>query len=467
MSEPCDYLVKGCGASAMAFVDVMLRETDATFAIVDKRAAPGGHWNDAYPFVRLHQPSAFYGVASRALGYGRLDESGFNAGLYELASGFEVADYFHQVMRDHFLPSGRVRYFPMSKLTDEGHIVGLLNGERHVVEPRRATVDATMLRTSIPLTHIRAFAVESGVACVPPNDLPRLAPGYRHFTVLGAGKTAIDALLWLLSHKVEPEQLSWVVPRDPWLFNRANFQPGMEFFDASIGGIADQWEVCAKAGSIEELCLGMEANGRWLRLDPDVWPTMFHGASVTPAELEQLRRVKDVIRKGRVTRLEPGRIDLDHGVVEAPDDSLYIDCTARAHARTLGDTTPVFQPGRIHLQLVRRFQPSFSAALIGHIEATVTDMETKRSMTRVVPMNDTIDDWVESEPDNMLNQFAWTADPAMAAWIADCRLDLSGAIVNRIDATDPAKIAILARLQEHAEPAVANLRRLARRLEAA
>jgi hypothetical protein len=27
-----DYLVKGAGASAMAFVDVMLRETDATFA---------------------------------------------------------------------------------------------------------------------------------------------------------------------------------------------------------------------------------------------------------------------------------------------------------------------------------------------------------------------------------------------------------------------------------------------------
>ena len=53
-----DYLVKGAGASAMAFVDVMLRETDATFTIVDRRHAPGGHWNDAYPFLRLHQPSA-------------------------------------------------------------------------------------------------------------------------------------------------------------------------------------------------------------------------------------------------------------------------------------------------------------------------------------------------------------------------------------------------------------------------
>jgi hypothetical protein len=251
------------------------------------------------------------------------------------------------------------------------------------------------------------------------------------------------------------------MPRDPWLFNRVNLQPGMEFFDASIGGMADQLEVCADADSIEALCLGMEATGRWLRIDPDVWPTMFHGASVTPPELEQLRRVKDIVRKGLVTRLEPGRIILDGGVVEAPENSLYVDCTARAHGRTRGDTTPVFAPGRISLQLVRRFQPSFSAALIGHIEATVPDLETKQALARVVPMNDTVEDWVASEPDNLLNQFAWTANPDLAAWIADCRLDLSGAIVNRIDATDPAKLAILARLQEHAGPAVANLQRLA------
>ena len=38
-----DYLVKGCGASAMAFVDVMLKETDANFIMAARRAAPGGH----------------------------------------------------------------------------------------------------------------------------------------------------------------------------------------------------------------------------------------------------------------------------------------------------------------------------------------------------------------------------------------------------------------------------------------
>ena len=56
----------------MAFVDAVFHESDATFAIVDRRDAPGGHWNDAYPYVSLHQPASCYGVASRPLGTGRL-----------------------------------------------------------------------------------------------------------------------------------------------------------------------------------------------------------------------------------------------------------------------------------------------------------------------------------------------------------------------------------------------------------
>ena len=63
-----DYLISGAGATALSFLDVLLAETDATVVIVDRRDAPGGHWNDAYPFVRLHQSASFYGVNSRPLG---------------------------------------------------------------------------------------------------------------------------------------------------------------------------------------------------------------------------------------------------------------------------------------------------------------------------------------------------------------------------------------------------------------
>ena len=86
-SIEADYLVIGAGATAMAFVDTLVSETSATVVIVDRNHQPGGHWTTAYPFVRLHQPSAYYGVNSRPLGSDTIDSAGLNEGFYELAGG--------------------------------------------------------------------------------------------------------------------------------------------------------------------------------------------------------------------------------------------------------------------------------------------------------------------------------------------------------------------------------------------
>jgi cation diffusion facilitator CzcD-associated flavoprotein CzcO len=48
-----DYLVIGAGATGMAFIDTLVDETSANVVVVDRNHAPGGHWNVAYPFVRL------------------------------------------------------------------------------------------------------------------------------------------------------------------------------------------------------------------------------------------------------------------------------------------------------------------------------------------------------------------------------------------------------------------------------
>src|SRR5687768_12937780 len=109
-----DYLVVGAGASGMAFVDALVAGSGAKVVMVDRRHRPGGHWLDAYPFVRLHQPSPNYGVNSRALGHDRIDESGPNAGFYERATAAEICDYFNRVLHEDMLPSGRVRFFGMS-----------------------------------------------------------------------------------------------------------------------------------------------------------------------------------------------------------------------------------------------------------------------------------------------------------------------------------------------------------------
>jgi hypothetical protein len=462
-----DYLVTGCGASAMAFVDVMLRESDATFTIVDRRAAPGGHWNDAYPFVRLHQPSASYGVSSRALGHDRKDLSGFNAGLYELASGIEVADYFHQTMRDTFLPTGRVSYHPLSDVTKtgtgSGEFVSLLSGEKHHVTVRRKHVDATLLNTSIPLTHTRKFDVAPGIECIPPNDLARRAAGHTHFTVLGAGKTAIDTALWLLANGANPDAVSWVLPRDPWLINRENFQPGDEFFEQSIGAIATQYEVAATATSVQDLCERMERAGNWLRLDPTVWPSMCHGATVTTRELALLRKIGHAHRGQRVRRIDTDRMSFADGTsASCASNTLFIDCTARALEANLSDSRQVFEPGVIRLYMIRQYQPTFSAALIGHLEATIADDAEKAALARPVHMTDTVDDWIATLVVSMANQGGWGAHKDISEWLAGCRLDLYSGRIRRVPETDTAKRAILGKIRANAANAVHNLRQLVR-----
>ncbi len=469
-----DYFVKGCGATAMAFVDVMLKETDANFIMVDKRPAPGGHWNDAYPFVRLHQPSACYGAASRALGHGRTDSTGFNQGLLELASGFEVTDYFHQLMRDTFLASGRVSFHPMSELVGEPGsgtyaIRSLLSGATQTVAVRKRLVDATMVHTSIPMTHTRKFTVADGVTCVPPNHLARLAPAYKHFTVMGAGKTAIDSVSWLLANGAPPESITWVLPRDPWLINRTIFQPGLEHFDQAIGGVAHQFETFATASSVRELCLQMEAAGTWMRLDPTVWPTMFHAATVTRLELEHLRGIKNMVRLGRVKHIDTHRVQLERGELTSHSETLYVDCTARAieYAPPGDAARSVFEDGLVRLHMIRTYQPTFSAALIGHIEATLADDDAKRQLCQPTHMTDTVEDYLQVMSVNMRNQAAWNALPELRSWIRTCRLDGYGATIAQVAKDDAPRREVLARLAAATGPALENIQRLTATVEGA
>jgi cation diffusion facilitator CzcD-associated flavoprotein CzcO len=129
-SFEADYVIVGAGAVAMAFADTLLTDTEASIIMLDRRHKPGGHWNDSYPFVRLHGPSINYGVNSRPLGTGRVDQVGLNKGLHELAGGHEICAYFDQVMRQRFLPSGRVTYLPLRDYEDGGVVTSLATGER-------------------------------------------------------------------------------------------------------------------------------------------------------------------------------------------------------------------------------------------------------------------------------------------------------------------------------------------------
>jgi hypothetical protein len=453
-----DYLVIGAGAMGLAFTDELLTRTDAHVTLVDRRHAPGGHWNDAYPFVRLHQPSIFYGVESAELAEYRVDASGPNRGLLSLAAGSQVLAYFHALVRDRFLPSGRVRFLPMHDVEADGSVRSLLSRERQAIRVRKKIVDASYLTNVIPKTHTRRFDVAPGVACVPPNDLPQLCASQQRFTVLGAGKTGVDVCGWLLENGAPADAIRWIVPRDAWVVNRAMVQPGLEFFAQTFGGFAAGRDALAKASSARDFAHRMEAAGGWLRLDPQVEPQMFHGASVSEGELAELRRITDVVRMGRVRAIEPARILLERGELAAEPGTLYIDCTAIALSRQT--TCPVFEPGRITLQMVRYPQLPFSAALTGFLEASLSSDEEKNACSAPIRIPDTVEEYIAQFVPDLRNREACNRQPAVRAFIDNSRTEGFTRVMRAVRPDEPDHLAVLAQLRDASKAAAANLPRL-------
>ena len=458
-----DYVVVGGGASAMAFVDTLLSEhASATLLMVDRHHRPGGHWNDAYPFVRLHQPSEYYGVASRELSDGTKDSIGHNAGLYGQASGEQVLDYFNAVMQTRFLPSGRVQWLPMSDAQVEPgksvRVTSLTTGAALHAAARRMLVDATLARTEVPSTHPPVYAVGEGVACVPLNALPQLRRPYARYTVVGSGKTGMDAVLWLMENGVPVERIRWVRPRDPWLLNRANVQPGLENFERSVGSTLAQLECIEQATSVPELFQRLEARELLLRFDPQVEPTTYRCAVVSPAELAQLRRVQHVVRLGRVRRIEPTRIECDRGVASAEPDTLYIDCSAAAivHPPKL----PVFDGDRINLLMVRMCQPTISAAMIACVESHVDDAVEKNALCGVMPSPEYPVDWLRMWLQALVNGNHWRKRPELNAWLMRCRLNAMAVYARGVAPDDKERIALLQSVGRKSGPAASKLKEL-------
>ena len=400
-----DYLVVGSGAVGMAFADILIAETNANIIIVDRFAKPGGHWNFAYPFVTLHQPSAFYGVSSRELSKGMKDEVGWNKGLNDLASGAEVMNYFDDVMRHQFLPTGRVQYFPMCDYKGDGKFVSKISGDEYQVKVNIKTVDATYLKTTVPSTHTPNFLIGDNVNFIALNDLPKVENPPVGFVVIGGGKTGIDACLWLLENKVDPQKITWVVSRDAWLIDRKNTQPTMEFFEDAIGAQANQFEALVNANSVDDLFERLEACGSLLRIDKNVKPQMFHGATISQMELSELRKIKNVVRKGRVQSIKKDRIVFNDGSIPTSEKHIHIDCSASAITNL--EMKPIFEGDLITPQTVRSYQPVFSAAFIAHIEATYETEAEKNKLCQVVPLPNHDTDWIRMMAIFMVNQFNW------------------------------------------------------------
>jgi hypothetical protein len=419
-----DYLVVGTGAAGMAFTDALLSHSDATVALVDRRHAPGGHWIDAYPFVRLHQPSAFYGVPSVPLGRDTVDQAGINSGFYEAAGADELRAYYARVMDQHFLPTGRVSHHPCSdhSIAPDGRhlITSRLTGAVQQVHVRRKLIDTGYLEGRVPATSRPPFEVGEGVRCVAAGDITRLGDPPERYVVVGAGKTALDTCVWLMSNGVPATAIQWVKPREAWWLSRRFNQPrdGLPEFFAGVGL---QLKAMAQATSVDDVFARLEADGFFLRVDTTVAPTMGRGAMVSEAELALLRQIGDVVRRGHVRRIERDRIVFDDGAVPTSESTLHVHCAAVGLARPA--LRPIFEAGRVTLQPLFWSFACYPAALLGVVEATIDDNAEKNRLCPPIRYWDEPRDYLSSYLALLAHERARKPHPAMEAWAKATRLN--------------------------------------------
>ena len=152
-----DYLIIGSGTAGMSFADQLLTDTNANIGIIDRHHMPGGHWNDAYSFVRCISHL-------RSMAWDRVN-SAATASTYPASIGvtmnWPLARRSSAIstgwMQERFLPSGRVQYFPMCDHLGDGRFVSLVSGAIQQVAFSKRLVHATFLDTQVPSTHTPPF----------------------------------------------------------------------------------------------------------------------------------------------------------------------------------------------------------------------------------------------------------------------------------------------------------------------
>ncbi len=417
----------------MAFTDALVDHADVHVTLVDRRHAAGGHWQDAYPFVQLHQASQFYGVSSTALG-GEIQTAGPEQGLHERARRSEIQNYYDHVLHDRLVGSGRVTFLGGCNYhEDEGtsYVTALVSDETVQVDVRRRVVDASYLAPTIPATTPPPFGVGDGVKVIAVNQLADLTTAPSRFVIVGSGKTATDGIVWLLTRGVAPDRITWVRPREPWMLNRAMVQPDPV---VSLGLSEAVLCAAAEAGTCDDFFLRLEAAGVMLRLDPDVVPTMAKAPTVGKWEIDLLRSIEDVIRLGHIEYVTPNEIVLTGGSVPLAPNSLVVHCAASGlHYPAL---VPLWQPDRIRLQTTRAGFPCFCAALAGYVEATRDD---DRERNRLCPPNaygDTPASWAQMQVRGTAATRTYLAEPDIFAWANTCALNQGGITPDERETTE-------------------------------
>ena len=166
----------------MAFTDALIDHADVRVALVDRRHGVGGHWLEAYPFVRLHQSSTFYGVASTRARRRRIQRTGRRRGCTSGPTSRRSAPTTTTCSPTGWSARAGSSSSPAATTSGDRTFVSLVSGERFEVPEHCRIVDARYLAPDIPAETPPRFAVAEGARVIPVNDLVRVGARLRAST---------------------------------------------------------------------------------------------------------------------------------------------------------------------------------------------------------------------------------------------------------------------------------------------
>lgn len=407
----CDYLVIGCGAASLAFIDTLLIQIPtAKVIVVDKKPYPGGHWVDAYGYVKLHQPSVVYGLESKQLegNWAKLLFQKMMLPWKHRATQEDILKYYRNFIEEK-VSKQQIEYYPNceynfddeSEHNDGVHsfsssLSTIKEGgapppkkKLYLVKVNAKLVDGTIGECQVPSQCPVTFPVDDGIHLITPNKLfdeskksisnPAKGTKKNRYVVLGCGKTGMDAIVYLQTQmKVDPTNISWVIPNDVWMIARGVGTPS-SLPEALLENDGDE----------HKARLSLEEKGVFVRMDKNIDPTVFKFPVIGKDELRLMRNVKNLIRRGRVISIKKENknnsivvgfgADQEPLIISSPADDngsvIFLHCTSPGPFNKNLKKDPnkplklFFSKNEIRLNLLFYPPVTISMSCLGYLEA--------------------------------------------------------------------------------------------------
>lgn len=140
------------------------------------------------------------------------------------------------------------------------------------------------------------------------------------YVVLGAGKTGMDAVVYLQrTMKIDPVDIAWVISQDVWMSSR----------NGGGSPISHSLLLLKHDNDTQKAALEGEEEGSIVRLDKDILPTVFKFPLVSNEELKLYQNIKTIIRRGRATAIRRRSSNTN---VNSKDDGVLVEFGSDDHS---------------------------------------------------------------------------------------------------------------------------------------